>query len=96
MCDFYNKCVYYRARRQAAKAGVVITNHSVVLMDAAQGEIGNAILGNYDFLIVDEAHDLTQAAYSAFEFSLDDAKLTQVAAVASGLERVLRPRAIAK
>jgi Rad3-related DNA helicase len=96
MCDFYNKCIYYRARREAAKAHVVITNHSVVLMDAAQGEAGNPILGNYDYLIVDEAHDLPQAAVSAFEFFLDDSKLTQVAAVASGLERVLRPRVAAQ
>lgn len=97
MCDFYGKCIYYKARRGAAKAGVVITNHSVVLMDAAQGEnAANPIFGNYDFLIVDEAHDLPQAAFSAFEFALDDARLSQVASVAAGLERVLRPRAAAR
>ncbi|MEO7453883.1 MAG: ATP-dependent DNA helicase [Fimbriimonadales bacterium] len=96
MCDFYGRCIYYKARRQATKAGVVITNHSVVLMDASQGENENPIFGNYDFLIVDEAHDFAQAAYSAFEFALDDGKLSQVASVASGLERVLRPRAAAK
>jgi ATP-dependent DNA helicase DinG len=96
MCDFYSRCIYYKARRAASKAGVVITNHSVVLMDAAQGATGNAILGDYDVLIVDEAHDLTQAAYSAFEFVLDEARLSQVAAIATGLDRVLRPRAGAK
>jgi ATP-dependent DNA helicase DinG len=96
MCDFYHKCIYYRARRNATKAGVVITNHSVVLMDAAQGEMGSPLFGNYDFLIMDEAHDLPQAAYSAFEFVLDEAVLQQVGAVSAGLERVLRPRAVIK
>ncbi|MDQ2987164.1 MAG: ATP-dependent DNA helicase [Armatimonadota bacterium] len=94
MCEFYGPCVYYRARREASKAGVVITNHSVVLMDSLQGE--NPLLGNYDFLVVDEAHDLPQAAYSAFEFTLDERMLSQVAAIASGMERQLRQRAVAK
>lgn len=95
MCDYYGPCVYYKARRQAAKAGVVVTNHSVVLMDALQGD-DHPVLGPYDYLIVDEAHDLPQAAYSAFEFTLDDAALSQVAAIATGMERVLRPRAASK
>jgi len=95
LCDFYGPCLYYRARRDAAKAGVVVTNHSVVLMDALQGEKeASPILGSYDFLIVDEAHDLPQAALSAFEFTLDDRALSQVSAIATGLERVIRPRAI--
>jgi ATP-dependent DNA helicase DinG len=97
MCDFYGPCLYYRARREAAKAGVVVTNHSVVLMDALQGDENTSpILGDYDFLIVDEAHDLPQAALSAFEFTLDERALSQVASIASGLERVLRPRAVSK
>ena len=96
MCEFYGPCIYYKARRQAAKAGVVITNHSVVLMDSLQGEGEHPVLGPYDFLIVDEAHDLPQAAASAFEFTLDENSLAQVAAVATGMERVLRPRAVAK
>jgi Rad3-related DNA helicase len=82
---------------EAAKAGVVVTNHSVVLMDALQGDENTSpILGDYDFLIVDEAHDLPQAALSAFEFTLDERALSQVASIASGLERVLRPRAVSK
>lgn len=97
MCDFYGPCLYYRARRAAAKAGVVVTNHSVVLMDALQGDQGTSpILGSYDFLIVDEAHDLPQAALAAFEFTLDERALSQAASIATGLERVLRLRAAEK
>lgn len=95
MCDFYGSCLYYRARREAAKAGVVVTNHSVVLMDALQGD-DSPILGGYDFLIVDEAHDLPQAALSAFEFTLDERALSQAASIATGMERVLRQRAAEK
>jgi ATP-dependent DNA helicase DinG len=95
MCDFYNECIYYGARRKSSKAGVVITNHSVLLMDASQGD-SNPILGDYDFLVVDEAHDFPQAAYSAFEFCLDESALSQLSAISAGLERTLRQRAIAQ
>lgn len=92
LCDFYSSCLYYRSRREAAKASVVITNHSVVLMDALQGE-DHPLLGDYDMLVVDEAHDFHQAALSAFEFTLDEGTLSQAAAIATGMERVLRERA---
>lgn len=34
LCPAYDDCFYYRARRRAEKAEIVITNHSVVIQDA--------------------------------------------------------------
>jgi len=74
LCPYYNTCFYYQARERARKAGIVITNHAFVLADALvrQATDGEAsLLDAYDYLIVDEAHDLLDAAASALEFDLD-------------------------
>jgi Rad3-related DNA helicase len=74
LCPYYHTCFYYQAREQARRAGIVITNHAFVLADAMvrQATDGAAsLLDDYDYLIVDEAHDFLDAAASALEFDLD-------------------------
>ncbi|MCS7299995.1 MAG: ATP-dependent DNA helicase [Fimbriimonadales bacterium] len=73
-CPYYHLCFYYTARRRAAQAGIVITNHAFVLTDALVRQTTNdenSLLDEYDFLILDEAHDLLDAAASTLEFTLD-------------------------
>lgn len=94
LCPHFNECFYYRARRSAERAAIVITNHSVVMQDAllsqaSSGEL--SLLGEYDYLILDEAHDFPQAALNALEFELSDAKLAQVAGIAAKMEHALLP-----
>ncbi|MCS7209977.1 MAG: ATP-dependent DNA helicase [Fimbriimonadales bacterium] len=74
VCPYYQLCFYYKARRRAAQAGIVITNHAFVLTDALVRAASNeqaSLLDEYDFLIVDEAHDLLEAASNTLEFALD-------------------------
>lgn len=94
LCPDYNDCFYYRARRQAEKAGLVITNHSVVIQDALlarASDDGKGMLGAFDFLLLDEAHDLAQAAAGGLEFELSEQKLGLVAGVATRLEETMMP-----
>ncbi|MCS7300040.1 MAG: ATP-dependent DNA helicase, partial [Fimbriimonadales bacterium] len=73
-CPYYYSCFYYEARRRAERAGIVITNHALVLTDALLRATTNdtaSLLDDYDYLIVDEAHDMLDAAASALEFALD-------------------------
>lgn len=80
-CPFYNECYYYRARRMAEKANVVVTNHSVVLQDALMRDASDGdieLLGAYDFLVVDEAHDIVAAAMAGLEFELDPSAIDRV------------------
>lgn len=96
LCSYYDECFYYEARRAAERAGVVITNHSVVLQDAQMARISAgslSMLGKVDFLIVDEAHDLTQAAANALEFEFNEAKLASMAALAGRMEQGVAPAA---
>jgi Rad3-related DNA helicase len=93
LCDHYNACFYYKARRQADSAEIVITNHSVVIQDALMkrtGE-GDGLLGQFDFLILDEAHDFPQAAINGLEFELSQPKLGAVAGLATRLEKLVAP-----
>ena len=61
-CRIWERCPSRRAREAARKAALVITNHALLGADLA---MGNALLGPYDFLVVDEAH--------AFPASLQEA-----------------------
>lgn len=97
LCHRYNDCYYYGARKGAEKASVVITNHSVVLQDAilkraSSGELN--LLGDYDFLLIDEAHDFLSAAANGLEFELSEAKALQVAAIVRKLQTSLDPVAL--
>ncbi len=75
VCEYYHNCFYYEARRRAAQAGIVITNHAFVLTDAIVRIATNdaiSLLDDYDFLIIDEAHDMLDAAANSLEFDLDE------------------------
>lgn len=64
---FANKCYLNKAREKAAKADVIITNHSLLLTDT----IGpTQILPDYKYLIVDEAHHLENEATAALTITL--------------------------
>ncbi|HSP65933.1 MAG TPA: helicase C-terminal domain-containing protein [Candidatus Deferrimicrobium sp.] len=62
-----NRCFMVAARRTAEAASIVITNHALLLADAAAG--GQA-LGEHDVLVVDEAHHLEGAATEQLGVSL--------------------------
>jgi len=96
LCPRYETCYYYRARRQAEKATLVITNHSVVIQDAVLAKTSSddkGMLGDFDFLIIDEAHDLYSAAASGLEFEMSDAKLSMLGGIVTKLEETLLPAA---
>lgn len=60
-CPFGPVCAPATARMKAAHADVVVTNHSMLAVQAATGApviLGNRRLGVFDHIIVDEAHTL--------------------------------------
>lgn len=56
-CPMRAECFPARAREAAAKAQIVVTNHSMLGIHAGTD---NRILGEFDALIVDESHDLAR------------------------------------
>lgn len=77
ICPFFDDCFSIAARRRAKGANLVVVNHSLLLADlkADQG-----ILGDYQYLVVDEAHALEGATRQAFTSTLTQRTLDSLLA----------------
>ena len=73
--DQRGRCFFYRARKQADAAHVVVVNHALLLSDAATE---NRVLPEYHHLIVDEAHHLEEAVTDQLSFRADSQLLGQL------------------
>ncbi|HYO39415.1 MAG TPA: ATP-dependent DNA helicase [Nocardioidaceae bacterium] len=62
-CPFGQECFAERAREKASQSQLVVTNHSLLAIDAIEGV---PMIPEYDVVVIDEAHELaarvTQAA----------------------------------
>lgn len=67
-CKFYNDCFLIKARNNAKNADIVIVNHSLLFSDLSAD---NSILGPYQNLVIDEAHNTekTAADYMGVRFN---------------------------
>ena len=67
-CPFYARCFFYKARREAAGADLLVVNHALLLADLAvrqeTGYDSTAILPPFTRLIFDEGHHLEDVATS--------------------------------
>ena len=68
-CPHFQACFYQRARRNAASATLLVTNHHLLFTDlsvriAANNFTAAAVLPAYRHLILDEAHNIEDAATS--------------------------------
>jgi DNA polymerase-3 subunit epsilon/ATP-dependent DNA helicase DinG len=69
------RCFFYRARKQAEAAHVIVVNHALLMADAATE---NRVLPEYHHLIVDEAHHLEDAVTDQLSFRTDSGMLSQL------------------
>ncbi len=71
-CAHFRECFFFKARRMAEAAHIVVVNHALLIADlAAQTNV----LPPYDHLIIDEAHNLEDVATDQLSFSVDQAAL---------------------
>ncbi|MDQ6992236.1 MAG: ATP-dependent DNA helicase [Mariprofundus sp.] len=70
-CPEFDLCPLMKARQKAQGADIVVTNHSLLLADAAlkSGDFGE-ILPAFDTYVVDESHSLPQLAGQHFGVQL--------------------------
>jgi ATP-dependent DNA helicase DinG len=81
-------CFSEKAKQKANDSQVVVTNHALLLIDAVLSNVtgGKAnLLGSYDFLIIDEAHEIEEYATSALGSELSLGTVTTLAAQVSNL-----------
>uniref|UniRef100_UPI0037C5CCAC ATP-dependent DNA helicase n=1 Tax=Nocardioides sp. TaxID=35761 RepID=UPI0037C5CCAC len=55
-CPFASECFAERAREKAQRSHLIVTNHSLLAIDAIEGV---PMIPDYDAVIIDEAHELT-------------------------------------
>ena len=70
-CSYYSRCFFHKARRQAARADILVVNHSLLLSDLALRQqtdnyTATAVLPPFERIILDEAHHLEDVATSYF------------------------------
>ena len=75
-CRRFNECFYFKARKRAEQADILVVNHALLLADAASE--GN-ILPKYELLIVDEAHQLPEIATKSFSVNITNRGLQALA-----------------
>ncbi|ADU67001.1 helicase c2 [Desulfurispirillum indicum S5] len=66
-CAFYRDCFFFRSRREAQNAHVLIVNHALLCSDLALRGLDNdssGIIPAYGVAIIDEAHNLEDVASS--------------------------------
>jgi predicted DnaQ family exonuclease/DinG family helicase len=67
-CSEFQRCFFFKARKQAEAAHLVIVNHALLMADLA---IENDVIPPYDYLIIDEAHNLEDVATDQLSFNVD-------------------------
>ncbi|MGB1925029.1 MAG: ATP-dependent DNA helicase [Rubripirellula sp.] len=61
-CKSYNDCFYFRARRRASNAELLVVNHAMFFSDLALRRQNVSLLPDYDAVILDECHTLESVA----------------------------------
>lgn len=81
-------CFSARARELAASADIVVTNHAMLRTDAEMRENDMSILGDFDILVVDEAHTLEGVLVDGWSITTSPWEISQTEiAVIEGLQR---------
>lgn len=61
-CQFFDRCYFQKARRKAEEAQILIVNHALLFSDVALRLQGVAMLPDYDYCVLDEAHTVENVA----------------------------------
>jgi ATP-dependent DNA helicase DinG len=73
-CAEFSRCFFYKARKDAASARILVVNHALLLADISlrkeSGYDAAAILPPFSRLIIDEAHHLEDAATRAMSVQI--------------------------
>ncbi|MFV9503141.1 MAG: helicase C-terminal domain-containing protein [Oscillochloridaceae bacterium umkhey_bin13] len=71
-CPHFRECYFFRARRNAEAAHLVVVNHALLIADLASD---SHVLPPYDHLVLDEAHNLEDVATDQLSFTVDQAAM---------------------
>jgi len=90
-CEFFDDCLYWRARHRLESADIVVTNHALMFSDLVLKERGAGVLPDYDYVVVDEAHNVEHVAEDHFGINISN---NQVKYLLDGLYNVRTGRGL--
>lgn len=84
-CPYYQQCHFFKARREASEAQILIVNHHLLFADLVlRGENDNfkdqAVLPPYTRIILDEAHNIEDIATDYFASRISQMDLMRLTA----------------
>jgi ATP-dependent DNA helicase DinG len=74
-CKFFEGCFYQASRRRITNGQLLICNHALFFSDLALRRAGAAILPDYDFVVLDEAHTVESVASDHFGLSVSESQV---------------------
>ncbi len=82
-CPYYQECFFFKARRQAQDAQILVANHHLLLTDLSmRGDLDNyneqCLLPAYKRIILDEAHHLEELATEHFASKIHRLELNRI------------------
>ncbi len=78
-CPDFKKCFVVKARQKAMEAEVVVVNHHLFFSDLSLKDDGfGELLPNYDAVIFDEAHAISEIASNFFGFYISSFQLSEL------------------
>jgi DNA polymerase-3 subunit epsilon/ATP-dependent DNA helicase DinG len=87
-CKPYGECYLHKARKKAEEADIIIVNHALLCADI---ESEGVLLPEYQYLVIDEAHNFEEASTSAFGMTLKQENLSlPIKMIKANLESIKR------
>ncbi|SDL61686.1 helicase C-terminal domain-containing protein [Halarsenatibacter silvermanii] len=63
-CHYFENCYFHKAREQLHRSDILVVNHHLLLSDVVLKGVQAGIMPRFDKLVVDEAHNLSEAAHN--------------------------------
>ena len=63
-CNLYDQSFFFKARREAEKAQVLVANHHLLFAHLAAGGNAGGVMPPFDAIVIDEAHGIEDVAAS--------------------------------
>jgi|GEM_PF-4875571 len=92
-CPHVAECGYYKNRLDAKEAEILVVNHSLLALDFQLGR--GKVLGEYEAVVIDEAHQFSDFATKAYAFELYAQQAEQLERTLQGDHRVQFPAQLA-
>ncbi len=85
-CENYSDCFYRNARRKMNQADIIVANHALLFSDLVLKEEGFSFLPEYQFVVIDEAHNIEHVAEEHLGINISSGRFKFL------LDRLYNPR----